>query len=1097
MRKILIGLVAMLFISILAIGQTTEVTGKVTDSSGTALPNASITEKGTRNGVKSGLDGVFHIKVKPGARLVVSEIGFESTEVAASGNLNISLFAETKTLSEVVVTALGIKREKRELGISTQTVGNDQLNKSGSGNALSEMEGKVSGLTVVNSAGDPGSGTYIRLRGSTSIVGSNQPLIIIDGIPIDNSINNFDATNAGFQAGGAAGSLTGGAQPSNRGLDINPDDIESINVLKGPTAAALYGMQGANGVLVITTKKGSSKRGTSITFNSANAMDKVSQLPSLQSQFAQGSNGVYQGPETGSSTSWGPNLNTLSWDGATDYTWDKHGHIVNNSSAAAKIPVTPYDRYNFFQTGFSTNNNISISGTTDKSNYRLSLGNLYQTGIIPTSKYSKTTVSLSGDSKITDKLHATATINYVGSLNNKVQQGSNTSGVMLGLVRTPVTFDNANGYSDPVNQPLAYSFPDGSQRNYRGGGGYDNPYWVVNEDPTKSNLNRVFGNIQADYQLLKWMSLTYRLGGDVYTQSDKIAYNTGSNVAAAGAIYLVDYNNRQFNSDFMVNMHKTFGDDWDATLILGHNYFTNTQNTVFAQGTSLAVPGFLDISNANSYLAKEFEVGHTTMAYYAQAELNYKRSLYLTLTGRRETSSTLPEANNTFFYPSASLSWVFTELKGLKDNKVLSFGKIRASYADVAKDPLPQSLTTSYSTASFKDGWTNGINFPLGGVPGYQISSTISVVGNPNLKPENTRSYEFGVDLSFLKNRIGLNATAYYSKSTDVIFPVSIPYSTGFSSEELNAAVISNKGLEITLTTNPVKTKDLNWNLNFNWSRNISKVVSLYPGVDQFFMGGFGGGEAGIFAIPGQPFGVIYGATTPHTDLNNLNSPLLINDDKTDPGYAQPLAGGQGPNLVIGNPNPDWIGSIVNSLDYKAFTLGFQLDIKHGGQMWNGTRGALKNKGTAGITANRGTSTVFQGLLGHLDANGNVVHYDASGNEVAGAGAANTTSSVYSQYYWQNIGNSFTAGQETDIESAGFTRLRQVSLTCRFPKTIFGQKSFTNLSLTFFANNVILWTKYDGVDPETSLSGPSNNQGLDYFNSPGTKTYGVRLNLGL
>ncbi len=1082
-----------------AIAQTKPISGKVIDKDGKPLEGASIRLKGHQGGTAADADGSFTISAKSGDVLIVSSIGHspKQIKVTTQSSLSVVLESDDATMGEVVVTALGIKKEKRELGFATQTVGADQLNKSGSGNALSEMEGKVSGLTVVNSAGDPGAGTYIRLRGATSISGTNQPLIVIDGIPVDNSINNYDYTGSGFGAGGAGGNLTGGAQPTNRGLDINPDDIESVNVLKGPTAAALYGMQGANGVIVITTKKGSGKKGTSISLSSSTSIDKVSNLPSLQTQYAQGNNGVYHGPEAHGSTSWGPNLDTLYWDGATNYTWDKHGHIVGQSSPLAKNKVSPYDRYNFFQTGFTTNNSVSFSGVTDKSNYRLSLGNLYQTGIIPKSKYDKTTITLSGESKITEKLHTSATLNFINSNNNKVQQGSNVSGVMLGLLRTPVTFDNTNGLSNPVDNPLAYSFANGKQRNYRGGGGYDNPYWTVNEDPTLSQLNRVFGNIQADYQLLHWLSFTYRLGGDAYTQSDKIAYNIGSNGAAGGVVALIDYNVSQYNSDFMINLNKTIAKDLEGSLVLGDNYFTKNSNTRFALGTGLTIPGFLDMSNATSYLSSESEVGHTTSAYYAQAQLNYQKSLYLTLTGRRETSSTLPASNNSFFYPSASLSWVFTELKSLKDNRILSFGKLRASYADVAKDPTPYSLTTPYSTAAIADGWTSGVNFPINSVPGYQLSSPTTVVGSPNIKPENTYSYEGGFDLAFLKSRIVLNVTGYYTKSTDVIFPVSLPYTTGFSSADLNAATITNKGLEITLTGGIIKSKDLSWDVTLNWSKNTNKVVSLYSGVSNFFMGGFGGGEAGVYAIVGQPLGVIYGSTTAHVNLNDLKSPLLINDDKTDPGYAQPSAGGVGPNLVIGNPNPEWIGSIVNTFNYKSFSLGLQIDIRHGGNMWNGTRGALKNKGTAGITSNRGQSVTFNGLLGHLDANGNVVHYDANLNEVAGAGVPNTASSKYTQYYWQHIGNSFAAGQETDIEDGGFTRLRQVSLNYKIPKNVFGKNTFTNSSITFFANNLILITKYDGVDPETSLSGPSNVQGLDYFNNPGTKTYGVRLNVGL
>jgi TonB-linked SusC/RagA family outer membrane protein len=1083
--------------------QSRTVTGVVRDETGNPISNASVIIKGTKAGVSANASGQFTLTARTGQTLEVSAANYQTADFKLSGEQQpvFVLKRGNNVMQEVVVTALGIKREVRSLAYATQSIGSDELNKSGTGNPLSELSGKASGLTVINSTGDPGGGTYIRLRGITSITGNNQPLMVVDGVPIDNSVNNYDATSNGFQSSGANADLLGGAQPTNRGVDINPDDIESINILKGPAATALYGIQAASGAIIITTKKGSGRRGTSISVNSSLTIDKVSLLPALQNMYSQGSHGQYSPPEDGGSTSWGAKIDTLSWDGATDYPFDRHGHIVGNSKPTAKMPVTPYDRYSFFQTGITNDNSVALSGATssDKSSYRLSLGNLQQTGIIPLSKYDKTNFSLAGQSKVTDQLSASAGLTYVHSTNNKIQQGSQLSGTMLGLLRTPPTFDNSNGYKNAENHPEAYTLPDGTQRNYRGGGGYDNPYWTINNNPYTSELDRVFGFGQINYQILNWLSLTYRVGGDVYAQNDKQSYDIGSNAAPAGAVYLISYINRQFNSDFTVNMHKTFRNDWDASLTLGHNYFVLNQFNRFSQGTSLVLPNFFDISNATSFLASETEARKRTMAFYGQAEINYKKELYLTLTGRRETSSTLPAANNTFFYPSVSLGWVFTELSALKRSNVLSFGKLRASFAQVGKDAPIYSLRTPFSNATFLDGFTQGITFPINGNAGYQISSAITTIGNPKLKPENTYSYELGTDLQFLNNRIGLNATAYYSKSTDVIFPVSVPYSSGFAGALLNAATLENRGLELTLTTTPVKTQSgLRWDLNFNWSRNINKVTQLAPGFDRFFVAGFGGGEAEIDAVVGQPFGVIYGNTYPRSIPGNLKSPLLISDVKGDDNYAMPIGGGVGPNEVIGNPNPNWIGSAISNLSFKGFNFGFQIDVKNGGDLWNGTRGALANKGTAGETSNRGAPVTFKGLLGHLDAEGNVVHYAADGvTELPGPGSANTIATTYNQFYWQNVGNSFGGPQEIDVENGGYTRIRQVNLTYNFPKNLFGKKSFTNLSVTVFANNLKIWTKYDGVDPETSLNGPANGQGLDYFNNPGTKSYGVRVSVGL
>lgn len=1101
MRKCLVLTILCMAIAFLSHAQNREVTGKVTDSTGNPLSGASINVKGKRTGVSANADGSFRLMAPDNAILVISAIGFTSREVAVKGqgDLAIQLFANRGVMNEVVVTALGIRREKRELGTATQTVSADVLNRSGTGNALGELEGKASGLQVITSTGDPGGGVYFRLRGVTSITGSNQPLMVVDGVPIDNSVNNFDPTNAGALAGGPGADLTGGAQPTNRGSDLNPDDIESINILKGPAATALYGIQAASGAIIITTKKGSNRKGVGITFNSSVTMDKVSNLPPLQQQFSQGTQQTYLDPTSGASISWGANLDTLYWDGATDFPWDKHGNIVGKSDPAAKTKVVPYDRYKFFQHGFTYNNNIAVSGGNDRSAYRMSLGNIEQTGIIPKSKYVKTTFSLNGQSRLSDRLTVSGGVTYTNSDNHKTHQGSSLSGVMLGLVRTPATFDNANGHTkNAADYPDAYQFQDGTgnQRTYRGTGGYDNPYWVVNKSPFTSKLNRVFGYGQAGYKLLDWMDLSWRVGGDIYSQADKDAYDINSSNFTTGAVYLNNYSNQQFNSDFTVNMHHRFSDDLTGTLLVGHNYFTTTNNIQFSSGTSFNIPGFFDISNASSYLSLETQAHKRTMAFYGEATLKYKDMYFLTVTGRQETSSTLPAANNTFFYPSASLSWVFSELDAVKNSSLISFGKLRASFAQVGKDAPIYGLRTYLAPASTKDGFTTGITFPIDGIAGYQISNVNTTIGNKDLKPENTFSYEFGTDLSFLKNRITLNATAYYSRSKDVIFPVSVAYSSGYAGKLLNAATIDNKGLELTLQTTPIKTTyGLRWDVTFNWSRNLNKVISLAAGIDRFFVAGFGGGEAEIDAVAGKPYGMIYGNTYVHTDPNDLKSPIVINDNlPVGGGRYQPLTGG--PNRVIGNTNPDWIGSAISSLSYKGLTFGFQIDVRHGSDMWNGTRGALANKGTAAETMNRYTAHTWKGPLGHLDLAGNLVH-DDNGVEKPGAGGQNNTASSYDQHYWQSVGNSFGGPQEIDVESGGWTRIRQVSLTYELPKNVLGKSKLTLLSLTIFANNPKIWTKYDGVDPETSLAGPSNAQGLDYFNNPGTKSYGVRLNVGL
>jgi TonB-linked SusC/RagA family outer membrane protein len=1097
MRKLLLLAVSCLLFSMLTMAQTQEVTGKVTDSTGTPIPGATINVKGVKRGASAGPDGSFRIGVPRGGTLVVSAIGYAPREIQAGSEsaLTIMMTGREKVMNEVVVTAIGVRRDKRELGSATQTINADQLNKSGSGNALSELNGKASGLTVVNSSGDPGAGTYVRLRGVTSITGNNQPLMVVDGVPIDNSINNYDPTGAGALAGGPAGNLTGGAQPTNRGVDLNPSDIESVTLLKGPAATALYGIQAASGAIIITTKKGSSGNGPVLTLNSSFAVDKVSRLPPRQSLYSQGDQGSYFGPASKGASkkfTWGALIDTLYRDGIPD-DYDRNGAIVGASDPTRKTRATVYDPYKFFETGLTYNNSIALSGGSGKSAYRMSLGNLHQTGIIPTTKYDKTTFNVNGQAALTDRFTVSGGVNFIRGSNDKAQQGSNISGVMLGLLRTPTTFDNSNGLKNAAGNPNSYLLADGlTQRDYRGGSGYDNPFWTVNRDVFHDDLLRTFGYGQANYQLSDWMSLSYKLGGDVYSQNDKNAYDINSNAFPQGAVHLSNYQIQQYNSDFTINMKKTFSDALTGSLLVGQNYFTSINHTKLSHGTGLVLPDFLDMANATSYTTQEFDSRKRTSAFYAEGHLSYQDMLFLTVTGRRETSSTLPAKNNSFFYPSASLSYEFFKPGATTTETSLSYGKLRASFAQVGKDAPVQGLQTYYTPASIGDGFTTGVQFPVNGVAGYQLGSIVAVIGNPDLKAERTNSFELGTDLGFLKNRISLNATAYYSKTSDVILTVPIAYTTGFAAELLNAAVITNRGLELTLNTTPLKTKDWRLDVNFNWARNINLVKSLAVGVNKVFIAGFTNGE--VDAVAGQPFGVIYGTGYVRSNPNDLKSPLLINDNPNDPGYGMPIVGSQ--TFALAKVDPDWTGSIVTNLTYKNFSFSAQVDFRHGGHIWNGTRGAMSYFGTSQETVNRGQAVTFKGVAGHLADNGDIVHFEG-GNTVLKPGGPNNVVSSYNEYYWQNIGSSFIGPAETGVEGDGFVRIRQASLGYQLPGSALKNWHMKSLSVAFFTNNPFLWTKYKGVDPETSLSGPSNGQGLDYFNNPGTKSYGIRLSLGL
>ncbi|WP_431217707.1 TonB-dependent receptor domain-containing protein [Puia sp. P3] len=452
----------------------------------------------------------------------------------------------------------------------------------------------------------------------------------------------------------------------------------------------------------------------------------------------------------------------------------------------------------------------------------------------------------------------------------------------------------------------------------------------------------------------------------MYSQNDKNAYDIGSNIAPAGAVHLSNFYNQQYNSDITVSLKKNLTSDLSSSLLVGHNYFTLNQHTKLSHGTGLTLPDFLDMANAQSYTNQEFDSRKRSSAFYAEGHLSWKDMLFLTLTGRRETSSTLPAKNNSFFYPSASLAYEFYKSGGA--NTVLSYGKLRTSFAQVGKDAPTHSLETYYLPSAVSDGFTTGLVYPINGNTGYQFGSSVAIIGNPNLKAEKTSSFEFGTDLGFWKNRVSLNATLYYSRSSDVILTVPVAFTSGFAAELLNAAVITNKGLEITLNTTPLRSNDWRWDLNFNWARNINLVKSPAPGVDRVLLAGFTNGE--VDAVAGKPFGVIYGTTYVRSNPSDVKSPLLINDRKGDDGYGMPIVSNQ--SMALGQIDPDWTASVINNLTFKGFTLGVQVDIRHGGSLWDGTRGAMTYFGTSQLTANRGQATSFKGVAGHLNDNGDV-----------------------------------------------------------------------------------------------------------------------------
>lgn len=1076
-----------LLLSIGTISAQKVISGTVMDDSGEPVIGATVLEKGTTNGTLTDLDGKYSIDVADDATMLVfSYVGYATQEIEISGTTIDVTMAEGVDLEKVVVTALGIKRSEKALGYAIQEVDGEEIAKSNTTNFADALNGKVAGLQVTSASGTAGGSTRMVLRGPTSFNGNNEALIVVDGVRINNSELTTER------------SLQGVAY-SNRGIDINPNDIASVVVLKGAAASALYGADGARGVIMITTKKGAkgkAKNGINVDYTSTYTLSQVNKLPELQNKYAQGWAGGYRGPETGWFGSWGPLVDTLYWDGATDYDYDPNGNIVGANDPNAQTKVTPYDNVNsFFQLGHAWKNALSVSGGGNVANYRFSFSHLRENGIVPKNSFERINAGLASDAKfLNDKLKLSTTINYVNSGGYRIQQGSNISGLMLGLLRTPITFDNSGGVADPVNNSASYYTPGLTQRNYRGGGGYDNPYWTVNQTPLVDRVNRFIGSIQASYDFTDWLTLSTKIGTDFYSDVRKQTFELGSRTVPGGRIIEDQYTFHNINAFVNVLGTKYFGEDHSLSYNVGTEFFNTSLNQQTAQGDGLAFPGFVHMSNARSVISSTDWTRTKNFSIFGSVEYGFKNMLYLSVTARNDWLSTLISYSKEFnasdvsvFYPSVSASFVFSEI--LPKNDILSFGKLRLSFAQVGGGPPSAYLTgttftppTPGTVNALADGWTDGIQFPFQGTAGFGYNA---VLGNPDLKPSRTTDYEVGLDLRFFNGRLNLDATYYNRRSDNQIIVVPIAPSSGFLRYALNSGALTTNGVDVVLNATPVKTKDFRWDLGLNFTHWKTMVESLADGVDNQYLDGFTGST--ISNVAGQEYGQIYGGAWMRANDTNADGKPVYNIENDYNPNGELIIGADGYPLVdplerpIGNPNPDFMLGFNNTLSYKGLSFSFLLDWKQGGEMWNGTQGALTFFGMSKLTENRDDVTatpthVFEG--------------------VTESGDANTQAVLLDQNWYTGNGGGFGSVSEHFVQSTTWFRLRQMSLSYTFGSKIIEKTPFTGITITFVGRNLALWTPYEGVDPETSLVGSSSNgQGLDYFQMPNTRSFALSLNV--
>ena len=1047
------------------------ITGTVTDDAGEPLIGASIVAKGTGIGDITDIDGTYSVDVPENVKtLVFTYTGYrtQELELGASNVVDVTL-SEGVALDEIVITAVGLEANRANLGYSVQNVDAEDLVEARTTNVVNALNSKVAGVQVTSSSGSPGSSSSIRIRGATSINGTNSPLFVIDGVPISNQ---------------EFGNGTDGVDQSNRAVDINPNDIESMSVLKGPAATALYGVRAANGAIIITTKSGAQGK-PRISFNANYSADRVTQLPERQFEFAQGRPGdsdgdgvlerVYRGPETAEGFSWGPRISDLEYQSDADYPYDPNGRIVP-AGQGDNGPVNAYDPYDLFQTGQTADLNVGISGGTDRLRYYMSAGYLDSEGVVPNATFERKTIKATVTADLTDRLTAGVSATYINSGGNRIQRGSNLNGIMLGTVRTTPTFDNSAGFGeDAVDNVDSYIVAaDGSQRSYRAGV-YDNPYFTINKNPFNDKVNRIVGYSSLAYKATDWLTFSYKLGIDQYSDNRLGAFDINKSPFGFnwndGSVYTADYNSNDLNSDFLINIATDLSDDLTMNAVIGHNYYRSQLEQSFVTGTTLSVPNFYNLANTQDIISTDSPFSKEIVGALATVDFGYQNALFLNLTARNDWSSILPEEDNDFLSYSASLGWAFTEQFGMQNDDILPYGKLRVSYGQVGNDGGNTAFV--YATGDYfgqagatGDGFISGISFPAYGVNAFERST---VLGNPNLRPETTSTFEIGGEFKFLRGRLGLDITYYDSRSEDLLISTPLSAASGFSNAIQNAATIENKGIELILEGTPVRSNAFTWDIMANFTQYENDVIELAPGVEEVFLAGFTSTSARL--IPGNPFSALFGSGFQRND----NGDVVIGADGWP--LVDPVPG------FLGDPNPDFQLGLRNTFTIgQNVSISALLDIREGGDMWCGTCGVANYFGVTKETADlRDETVVFEGVMEDGTRNTTAVPYaDVQG----GVGAS----------YWVRYG--FGGIGEMNIHDTSWVRLREARVAYTFPKATTDKIGFSDLTIALTGRNLFLITDYPGIDPETNLTGTSAGYGLDYFNMPNTRSFnfGVSAN---
>ncbi|MDW7691000.1 SusC/RagA family TonB-linked outer membrane protein [Flammeovirgaceae bacterium SG7u.111] len=1131
MKQVLLCCLLMLCGMSTVFAQGRSVSGQViSGDDNTPLPGVNVIIKGTSNGTVTDIDGKFRLQVpSDNSILVFSYIGFQQTEitVGASSTIDVSMKIDNEVLQEVVVNALGFEVEKSKSGSSFSQVDGGKLINSGEPNLLNSIAGKASGVNIVQNSGDPGAGSRIVVRGATSITGNIQPLIVIDGIPVNNETHFGEGWGGANSNSGSVGS-GGGVTQQSRLNDINPNDIESMEILKGASAAALWGARAANGVIVITTKKGKSNGGKpfSIQLNSSVSLDQINKKIPLNETYGQGysmmfneSSGYFQRFSWGDRIADRPGgederITDPNADGYIGYFESANGNRIYrvpdgtatdlNGGKNSRYTGDPQDY--LFKTGVAFNNSISLSSGDDRGNIYFSLSNINQNGIIKeNSTYERTTARINATRYIGKSVTVSASAAYSNTMSDRIQMGSNLSGLFLGGLRTPSDFDpsdyigtytDADGNQFPNAQrhfrnPWGSKFVTGANGELYSSAIYDNPLWMMNNITSTASVDRFIGKLELGVNPFEWLDLTARWGIDTYTDGREDYFPAISAGENSGGRYTKEtINERQMNLDLIANMQHRFSDNFEITGLIGtslnQRVFDDHGLTILSFTNPDSPPVLNNASSGNYQGLSRFEEIRS-QSVYGSATVGLLSQVYITGSLRADAFSTLPEQDNVFLFGAVDVAWQFHEL--IPQNNILTFGKVRGSYGQVGRSPDPYITTTDIiipdpAFRGYGEGWGGAID-PASYGGGVARSN---VAGNPTIEPEIKTETEVGLDLQFFKNKFSLTANAYTNKVDNAIIQVDQPPATGFVSQVANAATIENKGVELEASLQLIDKGDFNWTAYANWTKNRNEVTDM-AGVESISLGGFSGTSSR--AVLNQQLGVLWGATFERDD----NGAYVL-DEQGFPTQSNTPG-------VIGDPNPDWRGGLGTRVGWKNFSLNVLFETSQGGDMWNGTLGALTWFGRAGFTTN--TVTLSEAEANNLEVYGGSTVADYYPHVQNGDGSYTVRGEVKDfgggdvlldeNWYVDGLGSSFTGPDESSVEDASWTRLRELTLAYTFNSAAFRSKTkLQNVTLSFTGRNLALWTDYSGVDPDTNLTGGGRNAiGLDYFNNPATRSFIFKL----